>query len=100
MNYPLSINEDQATISLKGKIYAHNAGLIRDKLLEIIDQGVRFVRIDLTDTTYLDSSGLGVLVTIHKRTKEKQGRLTLTGVQGMVDTLIKRTRLDKTLYIE
>lgn len=100
MNYPLSINEDHATISLKGKVYAHNAGLIRDALLDVLEQGVRFVRIDLTDTTYIDSSGLGVLITIHKRTKEKQGCLTLTGVQGMVDVLLKRTRLDKTLSIE
>jgi len=82
------------------KLYVHDASLLRDDLLEIIDQGIIDVKIDLSGLTYIDSSGLGTLVTINKRTKEKNGRLVLVGAQGLPFDLIKRTRLDKVFIIE
>ena len=91
---------NQATVLLKDKIYVHDASLLRDDLLEIIDQGVTDVRVDLSELTYIDSSGLGTLVTINKRTKEKNGKLVLTGAQGLPFELIKRTRLDKVFAID
>lgn len=85
---------------LMDKIYVHDASLLRDDLLEIIDQGIIDIKIDLSGLTYIDSSGLGTLVTINKRTKEKNGRLVLVGAQGLPFDLIKRTRLDKVFIIE
>ena len=85
---------------MKDKIYVHDASLLRDDVLEIIAQGIMEVRIDLSDLTYIDSSGLGTLVTINKRIKEKNGKLVLTGAQGLPLDLIKRTRLDKVFTIE
>ncbi|HWR44184.1 STAS domain-containing protein [Sporomusa sp.] len=100
MKHSLNVSGNYATVSLDGKIYAHDAGIIRDELLEAIEQGVKDIRFDLSKLNYIDSSGLGVLVTVHKRTIEKNGRLVLTGVQGMAAEILKRTRLDKVLHIE
>lgn len=100
MKHSLTISGNHATVSLDGKIYAHDAGLIRDELLTTIDKGITNIRFDLNGLTYIDSSGLGVLVTIHKRTAEKSGRLVLCGVRGMAAEILKRTRLDKVLHIE
>ena len=95
----INVDGKQSSISLKGKIYAHDAGIIRDQLLDEIERGAKVVQIDLSETAYIDSSGLGVLVSIHKRTQAVQGRLILTGVQGMVAELLARTRLNKVLTI-
>ncbi|MBP1764306.1 MAG: anti-anti-sigma factor [Firmicutes bacterium] len=100
MKHSLSVNGNQATVIVNGKIYAHDAGILRDDVLDAIEKGIKFIRMNLVDTTYIDSSGLGVLVTIHKLSKEKEGGLVLTGVQGMVAELLRRTRLDRTLSIE
>ncbi|MDF2571665.1 MAG: anti-anti-sigma factor [Sporomusa sp.] len=100
MKHSLTVSGNQVTVSLDGKIYAHDAGIVRDELLEIIDQGATDIRFDLSKLNYIDSSGLGVLVTVHKRTAEKNGRLVLAGVQGMAAEILKRTRLDKVLHIE
>ena len=100
MNHLIKVNGNHATIVLKDKIYVSDASLLRDDLLEIIDQGVTDLKMDLSGLTYIDSSGLGTLVTINKRTKEKNGRLVLTGAQGLPFELIKRTRLDKVFTIE
>jgi len=100
MKHSIQFSGKQAKAALTGKIYAHDAGLVRDELIDGIERGAAEVRIDLSDVAYIDSTGLGVLVTIHKRTKERNGHLVLTGVKGMVEQLIRRTRLDTVLTIE
>ncbi|MCE5285960.1 MAG: STAS domain-containing protein [Pelosinus sp.] len=100
MNYSIEVSGNQVNVMLSDKIYAHDAGIIRDELMKKIEQGATEIRMDLSDVLYIDSSGLGVLITVHKRTKAINGRLVLTGVGGIVAELIKRTRLDKVLTIE
>lgn len=100
MKHSIKVSGNHATVFLKDKIYVHDASLLRDDLIEITDRGVTDIRIDLSGLTYIDSSGLGTLVTINKRIKEKNGRLVLMGAQGLPFELIKRTRLDKVFTIE
>jgi len=100
MKHSIKVSGNHATVFLNDKIYVNDASLLRDDLLEIMNQGVTDLRMDLSGLTYIDSSGLGTLVTINKRTKEKNGRLVLIGAQGLPLDLIKRTRLDKVFNIE
>lgn len=100
MEHSIKVIGNQVRTALAGKIYAHDAGVVRDKLIEKIERGATDVMMDLSDVAYIDSSGLGVLVTVHKRTNAVNGRLVLTGVRGVVKELLKRTRLDKVLTIE
>jgi len=100
MKHSIKVNGNNVTVFLTDKIYVHDASLLREDLIDIIDRGVTNVRVDLSELTYIDSSGLGTLVTINKRTKEKNGKLVLAGAQGLPLELIKRTRLDKVFAIE
>ena len=100
MKHSIKVSGTHAMVFLKDKIYVSDASLLRDALLEIIGQGIIDLRIDLSGLTYIDSSGLGTLVTINKRTKEKNGKLVLTGAQGLPFDLIKRTRLDNVFTVE
>jgi len=100
MNYSIKANGNYVTAVLTGKIYSQDAAVIRDELLEEVEKGAIDIDLDLSELTYIDSTGLGVLVTLHKRTKEKNGKLKLNGVQGMVGELLKRTRLDKIFLVE
>jgi anti-sigma B factor antagonist len=100
MKHSIKVSGNQATVFLMDKIYVSDASLLRDDLLAAIDQGVTNFRIDLSGLNYIDSSGLGTLVTINKRSKEKNGTMVLTGAQGLPLDLVKRTRLDKVFNIE
>lgn len=100
MEHVINVSGNHASATLSGKVYAHDAGIIRDELLTEIDKGIVNISIDLVGVSYIDSTGLGVLVTVHKRTKEHNGAMVLTGITGMVAELLKRTRLDKVLTIE
>ena len=100
MEHVFKVSGNHVSATLSGKVYAHDAGIIRDELLTEIDKGAVNINIDLAEVNYIDSTGLGVLVTVHKRTKEHDGRLVLTGITGMVAEILKRTRLDRVLTIE
>lgn len=100
MNHSIKVSGNCVTVVLTGKIYSQDAAVVRDELLEEIDRGVINISIGLSELTYIDSTGLGVLVTLHKRTKEKGGKMVLTGAQGLVEQLLKRTRLDKIFCVE
>lgn len=100
MNHSITVSGNHVRVFLTGKIYSQDASILRDELLEQIDRGATEISIDLSELNYIDSTGLGVLITIHKRIKEKDGKIVMTGAQGMVEQLFKRTRLDRVLTFE
>ncbi|NLD95934.1 MAG: STAS domain-containing protein [Synergistaceae bacterium] len=83
-----------ADISFSGGMYFDDVAPAREQLLELVDDGATILRMDFSNLDYIDSSGLGVLLAIHKRCLQRGGKMTITGLKGMVDELFKLTRLD------
>jgi anti-sigma B factor antagonist len=75
-------------------MYVEDSASVREKLIALLDEGVYNLTLDLAGLDYVDSSGLGVLISIHKRCLQKGGKMTITGLRGMVEELFKLTRLD------
>ena len=50
--------------------------------------------VDFTRTGYIDSSGLGVLVSMSKKIREQGGELRLAGLNEDLQTLFELTKLD------
>jgi anti-sigma B factor antagonist len=72
----------------------------RDKLMALADGlGASELRLDFAQITYLGSSGLGVLVTLHRRTKQAGGHLVLINLAPYLVELFKLTRLDTILDV-
>ena len=62
------MQENCLTIFLPGELDHHNAEEIRKRSDYLIDQNhIRYVIFDFTDTTFMDSSGLGVIMGRYKR---------------------------------
>ena len=62
------VQENCLTIFLPGELDHHNAEEIRKRSDYLIDQNhIRYVIFDFTDTTFMDSSGLGVIMGRYKR---------------------------------
>ncbi len=83
-----------ARIGISGSMYVEDSASVREKLIALLDEGVSNLTLDLSGLDYVDSSGLGVLISIHKRCLQKGGKMTITGLRGMVEELFKLTRLD------
>ncbi len=94
MKISISKSGSGAHVGLAGSMYVENAAELREKLIGLLEDGVTSITLDFSALDYIDSSGLGVLISIHKRTLQKGGRMTIHGLRGMVEELFKLTRLD------
>lgn len=100
MSFEISVNQQEVLVIVEGRIFVEDAAQLREKLLELIDQGHRRFIIDMHQAMYIDSSGLGVLVAIHKRAVENGGGVVIRGLQGVVKDLFLMTRLNKVFEMD
>lgn len=71
----------------------------RKKLNDLIDQGQKNFIIDFKDCNFIDSTGLGILVSTLKKCLGMQGSLKLCSINSNVIEIFTLTRLDKVFAI-
>jgi anti-sigma B factor antagonist len=79
---------------LDGRIAADVAPRFKEALIEYVAQGNRAIVLDLSDVTFIDSSGLGALIASLK-VIGPDGELVLSGAQETVMSMFKLTRMNK-----
>ena len=90
---------DGAVVVPKGDIDVHTATALRDCLTGLIEQGARRLVVDLHDTSFIDSTGLGVLVGALKRARQADGDLVLAAPRRSIAKLFEVTGMDKTFDV-
>lgn len=90
---------DVPVVRLTGELDIDQAVRVREHLDKVIDSGsLRFV-IDLSDVSYIDSTGLGMLVAVHKRLVAEQGFYVLTVPRASQRKVFEITGLSSVLVI-
>jgi anti-anti-sigma regulatory factor len=64
-----------------------------------LDAGRRFLRLDLSEVTFLDAASLGGIIRVHHRALERRGTLVITGARPPVARLLRLTSLDEVLFV-
>lgn len=90
---------DHTVVHLGGEIDVYTAPFVREKLDEQIHAGRTDLVVDLSDVTFLDSTGLGVLVGRLKFARTRGGSLRLVGTAERVLRVFAITGLDKVFEI-
>lgn len=83
--FSIGFTRDGGTVVVRvaGDLDAATAPLLRGALRDVIEaQGNLYLKLDLTDMAFLDSTGLSVLVEAARRLRESGGDLTLANVRG------------------
>ena len=93
------ISDDTTVIALSGEVDLYTAPEFKQQLLETIGQGTKEVVVDLSDTTFIDSTTLGVLVGGVKRLRPNGGRLSLVCTDRNIAKIFEITGLDKVFPI-
>lgn len=75
------------------------APAFKQEVVAVVQGGERRLLVDLAKVEFVDSSGLGALVSVLKALGG-QGSLALSGAQGNVMSLFKLTRMDRVFAIE
>lgn len=87
-------------VSLSGEIDIFNSEAVRDELLNMAEKEEQDFIIDCKDLSYIDSTGLSVLVALLKKVKAYSGNVSLKNLLPNVYKVIKITNLDKLFIIE
>ncbi|HIK36859.1 MAG: STAS domain-containing protein [Geminocystis sp.] len=75
----------------EGMLDASKSTQFRQQIKDIINEGARYILIDLKKVNFIDSSGLGALVLALKMVKEKGGKLFLMSLNEQVKMLFELT---------
>ncbi|WP_337170465.1 STAS domain-containing protein [Gemmatimonas aurantiaca] len=94
MSFTLDRADDVLTVAVDGQLVVTNRQEFKQAILDAMEQGVRLVIVDFTRTGYIDSSGLGALVSLNRRLRDVGGDLRLVGLSDELRTLFELTRLD------
>ncbi len=93
------LSDEQYVISLAGEVDLYTAPEFKQQLLDVIDQGGKDVIVDLTSTTFIDSTTLGVLVGGVKRLRTNEGQLSLVCSDRNIAKIFEITGLDRVFAI-
>ena len=101
MDLTLATNEvDGATIiAVGGEIDVYTAPKLRDKITELVSDGVYDIIVDMEAVEFLDSTGLGVLVGGLKKVRAHDGSLDLVCTQERLLKIFRITGLAKVFVI-
>ncbi len=81
------------------RIDAHNSDAMKERIKQLFDGGARDVLVDLHEVLFIDSSGLGALVSVFKSAMTCRGRLALAGLRDQVRSMFELTRLNRVFDI-
>jgi anti-sigma B factor antagonist len=81
------------------RIDAHNSGELKEYLLQMIEGGESRIIVRLGYVRFIDSSGLGALLSGNKGVIAKSGKLALTNIQKQVLSMFELTRLNRVFEI-
>jgi len=81
-------------LRLKGPLRLNNLFTLQDILREVGDCDIV---IDVTDCPYIDSAGLGTILSHWTHTQHHQKKFALTGVSQRIGVLLELTHVDKVL---
>jgi anti-sigma B factor antagonist len=90
---------DAYLIALTGEVDLYTAPEFKQELLDAIAKGAKQVVVDLSGTTFIDSTTLGVLVGGVKRLRTNDGQLSLICSDRNITKIFEITGLDRVFTI-
>jgi len=94
----VSIPEPNVLV-LQGEIDLHESPRVKDGILRLLEENPPRVFVDLSLVTYIDSSGLAVLIEAMQRVNAYGGKLALFGIHDAVQNIMQIARLDQVFRI-
>jgi anti-sigma B factor antagonist len=94
-----AIDGERHVLAVRGEIDLFTAPELKQVLAESIEAGRVRIVVDLTETSFLDSTALGVLIGAVKRLRSRDGALAIVNVDENISKTLEITGLDKIFTI-
>ncbi|HEX5097295.1 MAG TPA: STAS domain-containing protein, partial [Acidimicrobiia bacterium] len=83
----------RVVLSISGELDAYTAPGLEDQIARLMTEGTSDIVLDLSQTEFLDSSGLRAILTAQRKLTEQHGKLTLRAPSEPVTRLLEITGL-------
>src|SRR3712207_9513515 len=80
MSFSIKKQDDIVVVDVEGQLIVGNRQELKQRVLDELEKGERKLLVDFSQTGYIDSSGLGVLVSLSKKIREQGGELRLANL--------------------
>ncbi|ADH70647.1 MULTISPECIES: STAS domain-containing protein [Nocardiopsis] len=91
--------QDVAVVTVGGEIDLYTAPQLRDELIGALEDGARRLVVDMSRVEFCDSTGISVLLSAMKRSRDKDGDLELVAPRPAVTKVLEVTGLDAVFVI-
>lgn len=89
-----------AIVELKGKLLGGpSAGELKDFFHKLIDEGKKNVIIDLSGVSYVNSSGIGMVIMSYTTVVNSGGKLVLANINEKMKGILSVTKLNQIFEI-
>jgi anti-sigma B factor antagonist len=95
MNYSTEVKENILFIFLKGDLLGESNGIeLVDLVNDKINESINLCAVDLSDVRYMNSTGIGVLITILTKFRNRGGEVALVNPSEQIKKLLVITKLN------
>jgi len=93
-------DKDLWTVKITGEVDIYTSDEMKETLNEMVEEKKSEIQIDCRELSYIDSSGLGVLIGILKKLKEENKNLVVVNARSNILKLLSITGLDKVFIVK
>ena len=94
MNFSHQITDNTLVLKIEGDLIGENNGpMIIELVNDMLNQGIKLCAVDISSVRYINSSGIGVLITILTKFRNKEGEVVLVQPSEQVKKLLIITKL-------
>lgn len=91
---PVTHDDDVVRLDIGEQLVVRGRQEFRDLVVGELEKGHRRFIVDFARTGYIDSAGLGVLISVSKQVRAEGGELVLTNLNEDLRSLFHLTKLD------
>ena len=95
MNHEIEHEAESTVLRVRGELDALSCPDLRGVLDALAAMGKRAITVDLSELRLIDSSGVGVMVSLYKRVRANGGEVKFVGVTAQPLVIFKLLRLDR-----
>lgn len=95
MRFTIAAKDQTTHIAIEGQLDAVSVSDLRAELDKLVETRPKAVEVDLSQLRLIDSSGIGALVSLYKRVRQKGGNVVITGVRDQPLAIFQLLQLDR-----
>ena len=95
MKHSRTDNDNETVLKIEGTLDAVTAPELRSVVDDLVNESRKEVTLDLTALRLIDSSGVGVIVSLFKRVRANGGQVRITGLRDQPRAIFRLLRLDR-----